>query len=332
MRCRKNNLIILLSFFVFSILLYVNVLSFEIWGQIVDYRSGYEARGGFYFTPHLLRYIVIHPVYELSSIFGLQESSVYSWYIFFSALCVSKLWDLIIKAQAGQGSSFNLSILFPFFLLFFINGRFIFCLLGLTIILYCMVILERGRFSFFTLAGVSLGLLLASVSSGVFFVGLSFFIWCMLDVYKKNPSFASVKMKWLLFFLLSLAFFMSWVFLKKNLTYFLSDSGSFLDMLSHGFGVLYVPYSSQELCGGNERGMLCDMVVFVDGARTLVSATVTIGFFFTLIFFKIFNFFSKYAVRGLFLSGAGGVFGVTTLMSFVFIIPVLFIGNRFMNK
>lgn len=324
----RNVSLITLSFMVCACLLIVGYLDFEVWGQIVNYRSIYLTNGGLVLSPHILRYLVIHPVYEISSIFGFNENIVYSWWILFAAAWTSRLWLSTRSRYLWRQPRLSLVYTLPFFLLFFINGRFIFGLLGLSLLLWVVVRLERDRFKIFHLLVVVFGFFFTSVSSGIFLVGLLFFVFSLLDLWARRPDIFGLSTK--IFFWVPVFFvgYFSFVFLQKNIVYFLTDDGGLLSIFSHGLGFLLFPSVEQLSCDLESDGLQCAVLDFFPGeARVILFVSILLFFWLAFFVARKINVIPSIALRGLVLSMIGGIFGFTTFFSFIFVTPLVFVSH-----
>lgn len=324
----KNDLVISVSFIFFATLVAIGLLDFEIWGQIEDYRSTYLSNGGFFFSPHVLRYLVIHPVYEFSDIFNFDANAVYSWYVLLAAGLTSKVWASVRRCYLRPKPSFSFLVILPFFILFFINGRFIFGLLGLSLILRCIVGVEQSRMSLPQVFILFISFLFVSVSSGIFFVGFLFFIVSMLDLSRRNSGVVTLKVKFLLTVLGSLVLYFSFIFLEKNISYFSEQAGGALAILSHGLGFLLLPGAQQSLCGVESVGFQCSVLSIFSGiARLMLVLIFLLASILVLVLVRKAHLMPSIVARGVIISMIGGVFGFTTLFSAIFVIPLAF-SNR----
>lgn len=324
----RNVSLITFSFIVCACLVVVGYLDFEIWGQIVNYRSIYLSNGGLVLSSHILRYLVIHPVYEISSIFGFSENIVYSWWILFAAAWTSRLWLSTRRHYFLRQPRFSLVYTLPFVLLFFINGRFIFGLLGLSLLLWVVVRLERDRFKSFHLLVVVLGFLFASVSSGIFLVGLLFFVFSLLDIWKRRSVLLGLSTKVIFGVPVFFVGYFSFVFLQKNIVYFLTDDGGLLSIFSHGLGFLLFPSVEQLSCDLESNGFQCAVLDFFPGeARVILFVSILLFFWLAFFVARKINVIPSVALRGLVFSVVGGVFGFTTFFSFIFVTPLVFVSH-----
>ncbi|MEH6689102.1 MAG: hypothetical protein V7693_17785 [Halopseudomonas sabulinigri] len=325
----KSNLYILFTAVLLAAFIFFGYLEFEVWGQVEYYRSGYVNAGGFFVSPHMLRYMVVHPVYEISAALGFDLNAVYTWYLFISAIVVSKVWASVRRSYTQSKRSFSFLIAIPLILLFFVNGRFVFGLLGLSFFLKCVVDLEFERFNFFHFSLIFFGILFSSVSSGVFFVGVVFLLVSLFDLYRRRPGFIAFPMKVVLLVPVVLVSFFSLIFLQKNFTYFVEQSGSAIGILKHGFGFLIVPDAFHDLCGSGRGSLQCSVLSIFNGEARFLLAFIILGLLILfLLAFKKFSIVPEVAFRGLCISVLGGVFGFTTLFSFIFVIPIFFLNKR----
>lgn len=325
MLVNKSDFLISVFFVFFATLVAIGLLDFKIWGQVEDYRSTYLSNGGFFFSPHVLRYLVIHPVYEFSDIFNFDENAVYSWYVLLAASLTSKVWASVRRCYLRPQPSFSFLVVLPFVILFFINGRFIFGLLGLSLILRCIVGVEKARMSTSQVLMLFISFLLVSVSSGIFFVGFIFLVVSIFDISRRKLGVVTLKVKFLLSVLGFLVLYFSFIFLEKNISYFSEQAGGALAILSHGLGFLLLPGAQQNLCGLESVSFQCLMLSMFSGiARLMLILIFLIGTILALTLIRKTNLMPSIVARGLIISIIGGVFGFTTLFSAIFVIPLAF--------
>ena len=162
-------------------------LQYEIWGQIdflsrVDFNSPSTQ-----LLTHFSRYMVVWPAYYLADFSSFELGFVYSVYILLLAGTTSLIWcktrELFLNSAA---TNFPTVALIPLGLLFAVNGRFMFALFGLSLILYSIVRGRSCRLDAICLIAMVTGLFYASVSSGTFMVGLLFLLWALKDLYKSD--------------------------------------------------------------------------------------------------------------------------------------------------
>ena len=332
----KAGALISVATLIFVSLLFTGVLHFEVWSQI-DYLSNAEVdTTSASLMAQLPRYFVVSPAYLLSDELGVNLDAVYSWYMLGVTVMTSILWaisrDMLFKSSAKF--SFVYSV--PFILLFGVNGRFVFGLFGLSLLLSLSISLANSGLTVAKTIGMFFGLLFSSVSSGVFMVGFLFLLMSFIDKNNKdNPRVKNGTKKgavWLVLILIVLpAFALTGAFLFKNFTYFM-DEGSLLNILSHGLGVFFNPeYQLGQCLTYNDSGLICRYVAVVSLVGMMLPTVLLLSMILlgAIVISKL-NF-PNLAIRGLILSALGGVFGFTTLMSFIFVLPIC-VNRKYLSR
>lgn len=307
----------------FSVLLITDELSFDVWAQ-VEYMNEAELDfSSIEMIAHIPRYIVVFPAYYISEFLEVELSFVYGWYLLGATVLTSILWEKSREMLLQNNYKSSLVLLLPFVLLFFVNGRFVFGLLGLSMLLCTSIAHANTELTLGKIIGMLLGLLLCTVSSGVFIVGLLYWLFSFVDVNKRKPKIKSIY-GWCVFLLVLIpSTILASVFLVKNFSFFIDEGYGLLGVLSHGLGMFINPAPLLDNC----------LIEGLDDSTCQVASVFSVlGPFFSVIFV----FFAlimtvrvihklnlpNQANRGLILSAFGGVFGITTLMSFIFVLPI----------
>ncbi len=177
--------IVLLSLFFWQ-----GVFVYEPWGQIEylhDNGLNFQeiVDHGFYSHPHYLRFILTSVPFFISDDTGLDIKVVYSLYLLlfsvFLFLSIPKLVSNIYRVDIGSigGIGWGLLILILISLLFIVNGRSVFALLGVAL----GSIVSSGLRRESVVTGVLFSfasLMLSSVSSGVFMISYALVMTSLL--------------------------------------------------------------------------------------------------------------------------------------------------------
>jgi len=327
---RRQLCVFCLATLILAALLASGLQQYEIWGQI-DYLHRAEidvtSTG---MLAHLPRYIVVSPSYIIADRFGLDADKVFGWYVFLLVCATSWLWLLIRIEVTRRPPTRYYVFLVPYLLALVINGRFAFGLFGLSLILFVLVRARLYGVRFWHLPGAICGLLSASVSSGIFTVGLAFLILTIIQFVRSGKSAGSPSIRKLIigmfFVLLGIPLGgLFWIFVMKNISYYGDGLGAILDMVSHGFGLILNPYPVVEQCRADDNaGVVCLLAKILAGS-SFVTGMIGIALFCATVLFAYWLCHSSRLIlarRGVGLACLGGVFGLTTLLSVLFILPV----------
>tara|TARA_R110000824_G_C15232528_1_gene678840 strand:+ start:20021 stop:21019 length:999 start_codon:yes stop_codon:yes gene_type:complete len=230
----------LLVFFVALLLL--DVYRFEVWPQILDFPHQNFSLESIYSHPHGVRYLLILPALLISDFLNIQDSLVFSLYVFLiMLLAIFCLQKLLVEELPNK----PLGVLFlvVFFVVIFLNmnGRMAFSLAGASIQIYVLYHWGSLR-NIKKISLMILSLFLCSVSSGTFlliFLIYSFFIF-------KNSVFVTGVLTrtdalFLVFMFIVVAISpIIFMFIFKNLSYFGGGLSGLYNMLGHGFGSLFI--------------------------------------------------------------------------------------------
>lgn len=246
------KLISYLVVFAYFFLVFIGLLSFELWPQVEYINSVAEnvsllsLIGNYHFP----RYLVVYPVYFLSGLVSnIDKNVLFSLYVvlfFFLTVCLCSkvLTDLAFKSRIrfkGIGN-FNLCFLIlTIFLtpaLFTINGRAIFGIFSSALLMYTLYFWERmpiskklwlSIFSIFT----------STVSSG--FTVLSFAILALFvlikNVNRLNSKSLIILSAFIVMGIFSFDFF--WFAIDKNVGFFGGGVSGLINMLNHGLGKFF---------------------------------------------------------------------------------------------
>lgn len=314
-------------------LLASGVRQYEIWSQI-DYLHRAEIDFGTLPTAgmmaHLPRYIVVSPSYHIAGWLGMDPNRVFGWYVYLLVCLTAWIW-LRVRIEVSMAPPTRYyGFLIPFLLALLINGRFAFGLFGLSLILLVLIRVRLYGFHFWHVAAGLVGLLFTSVSSGIFTVGLLFALLTIIEFARSGNAQQEVRVRRLLLgiFIVALSIPVGglfWIFMMKNMSYYGEGLAASLDMISHGFGMIVNPYPLATQCRAEgDAGLVCLVgsqlagswfVIMMLGVAMLSAAT-------CFVLWLRRSGLLALARRGVVLAMLGGFFGLTTLLSVMFILPV----------
>lgn len=313
--------------------MFLGVLHFEVWSQIDFMSKATMDTSSVGMLAHLPRYLVVSPAYFFADMFNWELDIVYGWYIFCVTVLTVILWVKTRERLLNPSANLQLVLLVPFLLLFVVNGRFVFGLFGLSLLLYLSISRYKSGLSLTKVVGLFIGLFYCSISSGVFVVGLLFLFVSFLDA-NHRKSGASKLTEWILMLLIFIpAIALMGVFLSKNLSYFQDEGYGFIGIISHGLGMILSPERIVQNCAEeNTGGVVCasaSVVMEIGMVFPVLLVLITMTAAVTLI--RSLRL-PKLAIRGLVVSLMGGVFGITTLMSFIFVLPICVNRKYLLNR
>lgn len=294
-------------------------LHFEIWSQIEFMNKADFDPGSMGMIAHLPRYITVLPVYFFSEYFNFEPNEIYGFYLLLLSNITFLTWLKTREALMKPRYIFSPVLVIPFLILLVTSGRFIIGLLGLSLLLYS-VVSKQEKFQTKNAALTAIGLLFCSVSSGVFTVGLIFIV---LSTFSKNSNRLQKKSKIPMLFAMIPAVGLTVVFLIKNLEYYSSEGYGFFGIISHGVGMVLNPLPVLNTCQSESvGGLVCNAAQLIFEVGSVLPLITTLLFFLLVYVGMVFFNPPTSAKRGVLISIVGGVFGLTTLMSFIFIVPV----------
>lgn len=211
---------------------------FKLWSQVTYLRGNTPNLGNLFSEAHLLRYMLVYPIFVLSDQTGLHADHL------FSVLCFVMLF-LTIRHCTKMADYYlqknELYFIICFALLFLLlsasmNGRIIFAFLGFSYLLLSVQNWERKKLSdlglFLRLFPV---LFLCSVSSGTFLSSLlGLMLWSV--VYVSRPK------RWLYLYGFMLLVVLSPIvhlYVFKNINFYGGGFSGFVNMLNHGAGKIF---------------------------------------------------------------------------------------------
>lgn len=304
-------------------MLLFGVLRFLVWSQI-DFMSKAEiTTSSLGMMAHLPRFLVISPAYFVSETIGKELNDVYEWYILLTTSLTSLLWVKSRALLVRPKERFSLVYALPYLLLFVVGGRFVFGLFGLSMLLYFTISHAHSGLTISKGLGMFAGLFYCSVSSGVFVVGLLFLVLTFINTNRIKVGRERV-VGWVgLAILLLPAISLTTVFVVRNLIYFEEEGHGVFGIISHGLGMVLNPEPVVAACADvNASGMVCSAASLVVEIGIFFPALLVMSLMACAIVLMKGLHFPRLAMRGLMLSLLGGVFGLTTLMSFIFILPI----------
>lgn len=291
--------------FFLLLLVLMDIKSFVLWDQVYDlWYKDVNPLITFFIHPHGPRYLLVWPVFYISSLLSISPNLFFSYvivFVFFISLVIFKKSLMINPFFKVTTPHFLLSYFLFLFLILLMNGRLIFAILSTCIFLY-LYFSKINLITTFILALVCL--FLSSVSSGTFTVVLfwifSYFIFSRIS---KITDFFYFLPLVLFMFLFSKDYFI--LVLNKNLNYYGGGIDGVFNMLTHGLG----------------RFLLIDSIsIFL----ILFIFIITSLIIFLILVFSI-KVISSNTIMLMFLvvvSFLGGLFGFSTL---VFAFPLLLV-------
>lgn len=277
---------------VFYLLMFFGVLDFYLWSQVVDMWNSEGHIDELVMHPHGMRYLLVLPIFIVSNwlniSYDLTFMMVVPFLFLFLVSCILNIITFYRKSISIHDERI-LFLLLSFVIIvlsYFMNGRIIFALLGFSVIYFVLVYWERLKLKKVLLFFV-FGLMLMSVSSGTFLVGvISISVFILYKVINRRT-----RKNLFLFLLLLIALFATFPLLEllimRNIDYF---GGVFL-MLEHGVGRSLLIVSAEILW------MLASIVII-----------------FILMLLMFFYSYNQYSILGylIFVSVPIGMFGEST--------------------
>ena len=311
----------------------VPVRIYDPWSQVeymskIDYQEGISID----MLAHIPRYIVVLPSYIASWIFNIDISYSYTIYIYICIAMISSAWQEIMRLTNADFKSYWWLTSIPFIIALFVNGRFLFVLLGLAFLHRELAV--KKYTSKYSIHKIALGMLLCSVSSGTFMVGACLAAPTFFKSNKKlhkdeldNKSVLKVNKiaaKIIQIILVGSSLTLTWVFIRKNLLYF---GGIKFDaiwaMASHGLGAVFHSGYGRN-CTPTNLIDTCRIASFANTDNLLLGIFIVLGtlslLIASIVFLLSLNRMGRYTFC---LSIFFGVFGLTTLMTIISTIPLL---------
>ena len=344
----KNSRFLRLIFYIILIILILNKnLIFEPWGQIKYYSTfssaydWFDSRNFIKIFPHLPRFSIIYPCYLINNIFNISVSLSYGFYVI-SILCVASIiWHKIAEYSFNSKNWPFLCSLIPLSLVFVINGRYAFCLLGISLIIYKAYYRKYEHPTNNNFLIEFLGLYLSTVSSGTFFFGLFFFIIInyrkiiktfiyqlrilFLLNFNKNNNFKNIFEIFNILFLI----FLFLLFVLKNFEYYGGLNINGLNgLLSHGIISIFKKEILINECLMS-KSSLCDLIYILNSNEILHISLLVFSLILIYISLEILknNNLNYFAKLTFILSVIAGFFGFTAFLSILIIIPQIRISS-----
>lgn len=306
----RTSAIIVLIWLAFAAAVALNIKTFTIWEQVLDIHAQrwtlwnlYDARHA-----HFLRYLVAYPVFLAADGLGVSKE------LMFNLVCLALMPALILvlrrieaagmpEDDAELRAATYAVILFT--VAYFMNGRVLFGLLGYSLLILAFVrYFWSGSWNWWSLAQTLVGLLLCSVSSGVFAVGFLFVGLCLvLDVFGRLKTARKARMGMRTSAALAFLMLQEFLFLgiAKNLDFYGGGPAAIWEMLDHGLGRYITAVDPTMLLLAVP---LLAMVGYI-GAHVVARSTA----------------FNAVVLLALVSALAGGIYGLSTLS--ICLIPVL---------
>lgn len=201
---------------------------------------------------HALRYSIMLPIILISNLFNIQLNKIFSIFICFLIVYLSKiLTTLFVKIfwhsdQKKINYIYNL-FFFLFFLLlsFFMNGRMVIGLFGMTLLLNNIIVWNlygRSLRKFLLMSLISL--YFTCISTGCFITTtITLFVNMYFVFYEKKTFMFSNKNKndfIFIFISATIVIYLFIIFAKKNVSFFGGEYNSLILMLAHGYGSVFI--------------------------------------------------------------------------------------------
>ena len=309
-KIHRDSIWYFLSFF-YIVSVFLGYVDFSLWGQ-VDYIHSTETRLAIWLHhPHFTRYLLVYPVYLLADHLKTEPNYIFSVLVSLLIIHASKLTGKTIEKFIYFKRARSSSLLLFVVLSFFMNGRIVFPLVAMAML---MLLLVRWWFGYYdsvlkTLCAIIIIFWLSSVSSGTFSVVYILLIYWLAELLFhiiKQQSISNTNMRLLFSLLISISLLLPpfFVFLRKNLSYYGADLLNFMQLLQHGFGTIFFQFSTTIT-------VLLILLMIVGGINILY----------------ILIFLPKYRplLAGVLIGVAGGSFGYSTLAMALPPVIVLFI-------
>lgn len=334
-------------------------LSFEPWSQIVFYNKLDISEPTIGIASHLSRYAVVFPAYLVSQAYDADVGYIYTLYILVVVFLISLCWASLSICRTENRILVSIISCTPYFLLPLINGRFAFALCGLSLA-HCSIYLPfLTKRPFLNILIRLISLLLASVSSGTFMVAACIVIsprLCNASTriflslrraslpltnisFFSPPRFFSTKkisaykilISYINFLVLLLVAVLTVLFIHKNLSYFSERDiiEALYQMLSHGLGFIFNPSKTLEECGSIDTSQsLISSCMFAFQIETSPLLSVAVVTSFICLAFWQFSMIANSRRLDdtlkitIYASVFFGLFGLTTLMSIISIVPL----------
>ena len=339
---KKTYFLRLIFFLILLILLSNQILSFDSWMQIDQYKyyrlyDWLNTSSKIRLWVHIPRFTLLYPCILINDFFGISVNFSYGIYVISILYLVGIIWQKIAQYSTSSNYWPFICSILPMCMSFIINGRFAFSMLGLSLIIfkaYSRKYEHQKNNSYIT---EFIGLYLSTVSSGSFFFGLCLFTTINFNrIIKSNLYNLSLLLKLKLSkkntlknifenLFLSLMFLLFTMFTIKNFNYYGGfNLYGFNGILSHGFGVFFSPSRLLNKCTSS-TSQLCEFFYILNSnisvlILTFITVSILIYLFFQLLKNNNLNYYCKLTII---FSMISGIFGITAFLSILLIIPQL---------
>ena len=312
-------------------------LNYEIWSQIEYFKEipfeNYSSSG---VIVHVPRFLIVLPSYILADLFNTDPNQIFTGYVLTLISATSLIWMRLQDIHILESRNKNFTWLFPFVLLFFINGRFAFSLFGLSLMIFSISLKKMNKSKLLVISLLIISLLFTSVSSGTFSVAL---IYIALEfrrafgahLFKFKSILTSIINLFSLIIISTPLIYFFILFLTKNMNSYGGGLGGFIDMISHGLGLFFNPHPALENCIDNSN-YVCKIARILIESELMYVIFIMV-FFFTMIAIIVYLYLvaiTSMAKRAIIASLIGGIFGFTAFMSLLVVLPI-FMHKRKIN-
>lgn len=145
----KLNFLLLTFLFFLIVIVSNNIFEFTPWGQIEYVHDVITDKDKLFLEVeekfHILRYLVVYPAYFFSNILKIEITKTYSFYIIFVLFYTSVIWKRICNYKLANKFETFIKCIIPLSLAFIINGRFAFSLLGISILIFGILLRRESK-------------------------------------------------------------------------------------------------------------------------------------------------------------------------------------------
>ena len=280
------------------------VHEFHLWPQVTFLRGSTPDFGALLTHAHLLRYLLVFPIFWLADEIGVDFDAIYRAFafvlLFFISRNCSKIADFYNFGNVVF-TAFFFALTFSLVSVF-MNGRIIFAFCGFS---YLLAQIHRwedgliGNFKVFT--GLLISLFLCSVSTGTFLLCIICIMVWLPFVFHRRKGSLSLYITTFLFAISPLISF----YILKNVTFYGGGFEGLINMLNHGAGVVLHDFSP----------VLVSLIVLNVAALTICT-------------FGLLKKYKRYALITLFLAASAfaGLFGFSTLTLGLIPLSVILLG------
>jgi hypothetical protein len=287
--------------FLYFILCVTGYIHFALWSQVTYLWNINPDASELLLHPHGMRYMLVLPFFLLGDYLNMSYDWLFSVTVPVMILVITVHVVGAVKKINHLVSRNDEKILILLIstlvmtLALFMNGRILFSITGSSILLYTLMCWDEKKYVQIMFS-VLMSFFLCSVSSGTLFVAvISLCVFLVVQFFKYRSNKNTM-----LFFTFACALIFSLpllaLLLAKNIDFFGGGFDGFVNMLSHGMGVIFLKVSTEViwLLLATIVSFLLMLLVLLPYYRVISTPAYMIG-----------------------VSICGGLFGVSTVMMFV---------------